>query len=87
MKIKAVLFDIDNTLYDTKTLALNSRKNAVKAMVEAGLDVDVDEALKKLSKIVKKHGPNYDHHYDRLLEEYCIKYNPRIIAAAVVAYH
>lgn len=87
MKIKAVLFDIDNTLYDTKTLVVNSRMNAVKAMIEAGFEANVEDALKKLSMIVKKNGPNFDHHYDTLLQEYGLDVNPRIIAAGIVAYH
>ena len=87
MKIKAVLFDIDNTLYNTKALVVNSRRNAVKAMIEAGLDVNVEDALKKLSEIVRKYGPNYDQHYDRLLEVYDIPSNPRIISAGIIAYH
>lgn len=87
MEIKAVLFDIDNTLYDTKTLAVNARRNAVKAMIEAGLKADVDEAVKKLKKIVKEYGPNFDHHYDKLIESYRMQPNPRIVAAGIVAYH
>jgi len=87
VKIKAVLFDIDNTLYDTKTLVLASRRNAVKAMIEAGLDADPEEALQKLNDIVKQYGPNYDHHYNRLIESYGITPKPRIVAAGIVAYH
>lgn len=87
MKIKAVLFDIDNTLFNTQVMAANSRRNAVKAMIEAGFDVDLGEALGVLSKIVRKYGPNYDNHYDRLLEEYGLAPNHRVIAAGIVAYH
>lgn len=85
--IKAVFFDLDNTLYNTSRLAEMSRRNAVRAMIEAGLPAGEDEAMKKLLAIVRKKGPNYDHHYDRLLASYGIKKSPRIIAAGVAAYH
>ncbi len=86
-KIKAILFDIDNTLYDTGLLVESARRNAVKAMVEAGLNATEDEALEKLKKIVRKYGPNYDHHYNKLLEAFGHRENPHIIAAGIVAYH
>jgi putative hydrolase of the HAD superfamily len=85
--VKAILFDLDNTLYDTKTLAQNARLNAVKAMVEAGLTCSVDEGFTKIAEIVAQYGSNYDNHFDRLLEEYGQDANPHIIAAGVVAYH
>jgi len=85
--IKAVFFDIDGTLYDSRLLAERSRKNAVRAMIEAGLPAEEEEAMSKLASIVKKHGANYDNHYDKLLEEYGVKKSRRIVAAGVVAYH
>ena len=83
----AVLFDLDGTLYDSNTLAHSSRVNAVKAMVESGLDVDFEEAFQRLLEIVGKYGSNYDHHFDMLLESFGRKPDARIIAAGVLAYH
>jgi putative hydrolase of the HAD superfamily len=86
MKIKCVLFDIDDTLYDA-TLQMNTaRLNAVKAMIEAGLPVDIETAYEKLENIVMEFGPHYNKHFDRLLERLGIKWNPRVIAAGVIAY-
>lgn len=87
MAVKAIFFDIDNTFYDTTLLAEASRKNAVKAMIESGLDADEDKGYKKLMKIVKQHGPNYDHHYDLLVRQCNAKRNSKIVAAGMVAYH
>lgn len=83
--IKAVLFDIDNVLYDTTSQVQLARRSAVEAMVEAGLDIGVDEAIEKLEAIVKRHGPNFDRHFDVLIGESQEK--ARIVAAGVVAYH
>jgi putative hydrolase of the HAD superfamily len=86
--IKAVLFDIDNTLFDSTTLAKMSRVNAVKAMMESGLFIyNVQSGYRLLLKIVEKYGANYDQHFDRLLEAFGYKRDPKIIAAGIVAYH
>jgi putative hydrolase of the HAD superfamily len=86
--IKVVLFDIDDTLFDTATLAKMARMNAVKAMIESGLPIaNVQKGYRLLMKIVEKHGANYDQHFDRLLEALGCKRNAKIIAAGIVAYH
>lgn len=85
--IKAVFFDIDNTLYNTGRLAEASRRNAIKAMIEAGLMVGEEEGYRKLLEIVRKKGPNFDHHYDVLVKEYSGEKKHQIIAAGIVAYH
>jgi putative hydrolase of the HAD superfamily len=85
-RIKAVFFDVDNTLYDTAKQAESARENAVKAMIEAGLGVDEKTALGTLKRLVRKYGSNYGFHYDRLLESFGMKPNPRIVSAGLVAY-
>ncbi|MHA2245740.1 MAG: TIGR02253 family HAD-type hydrolase [Candidatus Hodarchaeales archaeon] len=88
MIIKAIAFDIDGTLLNTKLLVERSRLNAIKAMIEAGLHIsDVSEAYMKLLNIIQKYGPNYNHHFERFLEELSVEVNPKLIAAAIVAYH
>ncbi len=86
--IKAVFFDIDDTLFDSTTLAAMARINAIKAMMESGLPVkNITKGYNMLMKIVEKYGPNYDRHFDRLLEILENARDPRIIAAGVIAYH
>jgi putative hydrolase of the HAD superfamily len=83
-----VLFDIDDTLFDTATLAKMARMNAVKAMMESGLPIrDVQWGYRSLLKIVEKYGANYDQHFDRLLEDLGYTPDPKMIAAGIVAYH
>ena len=86
-KIKAVFFDIDDTLYDSTLQAEMVRKNAIKAMIEAGLEIKEEEGLGVLNDIVKKFGSNYQNHFNELLKEFGYDENPRIIAAGIVAYH
>jgi putative hydrolase of the HAD superfamily len=86
--IKAVLFDIDDTLFDSTTLAEMARMNAVKAMIESGLPLrDVNKGYRLLMKIVQKYGSNYDQHFDRLLDTLGCNRDPKIVAAGIVAYH
>ena len=44
-ELKAILFDIDDTLFPSSEFAEKARRSAVEAMVDAGLDVDVDVAM------------------------------------------
>ena len=87
VKIKAVFFDIDDTLYDSTKLAHMARKNAIKAMIDAGLpEKDEKKVFKTLKKIIEKFGSNYPRHYDELIKEIGGHWNPKIIASGVVAY-
>jgi len=86
VKVRCVLFGLEDTLYDASLQMNTVRLNAVKAMVEAGLPTDVETAYRVLQEIVKQHGPDYTRHFDRLLERLGLRWNPRVIAAGVVAY-
>lgn len=87
-EIKAIFFDVDDTLFDSTTLAKMARMNAVKAMIECGLPIrNVQKGYSLLMKIVEKYGSNYDEHFDRLLETLGCNRDPKIIAAGIVAYH
>ena len=86
MKIKCVLFDIDDILYDASLQAEMARLNAIRAMIEVGLPSDVENAYRVLKEIVKEYGPDYPKHFDKLLERLGLRWDPRVIAAGVVAY-
>ncbi len=83
--IKAVLFDIDNVLYNSGHQVEMARRAAVDAMVRAGLDMPVEEAYQRLEETVKRYGSNFGKHYDMLVGDRKEKY--KIIAAGIVAYH
>lgn len=89
--MKAVFFDIDDTLYSTTRFAERARMNAVRAMIRAGLRIAEAEALAELDEVIAEFSSNYEHHYEKLLlrlPEEAQGLNPAIlVAAAVVAYH
>jgi len=87
-----VLFDVDDTLYSTTAFALKARRNAVRAMIAEGLEVDEAVAFRELSEVVSEFSSNYQNHLDRLLDRLGRSRlggrNPAVvIASGVVAYH
>jgi putative hydrolase of the HAD superfamily len=86
MKVKCVLFGIDDVLYDASLQQSTSRLNAIKAMVEAGLPAEVEPTYRILQTVVKECGTDYNKHFDMLLERLGLKWDPRVIAAGVAAY-
>jgi putative hydrolase of the HAD superfamily len=90
--LKAIFFDIDDTIYSTSEFAKMARLNSVYAMIEAGLQMSVTECFDELKEVIEEFGSNFGNHYDRLLlrlpKEKYEKVNPAVIVAAgVVAYH
>ena len=84
--IKAIIFDIDNTLLDFMTMKSNAIQNAVKGMIKNGLEVDEDQAIKDIFDIYNSKG--YEH--QEVLNEYIInvlgRINYKILAAGIVEY-
>jgi putative hydrolase of the HAD superfamily len=90
--LRAVLFDIDDTLFSTSEFARKARTNAVRAMVSAGLDVPEEVVQRELDEVIAEFSSNYEHHFERLLQrlpaEATRRVNPAlIVAAGVAAYH
>jgi putative hydrolase of the HAD superfamily len=91
-RLKAVLFDIDDTLFSTSDFARRARGNAVRAMIGAGLDVPEEVVQRELDEVLAEFSSNYEHHFERLLQrlppEATRRVNPAlIVAAGVAAYH
>jgi putative hydrolase of the HAD superfamily len=91
-RLGILFFDIDDTLFSTSDFARKARRNAVRAMVKAGLQVPLDVCLRELEEVVGEFSSNYEHHFDRLLQrlppESLGGRNPAVlVAAAVIAYH
>ena len=86
MRVRYILFDIDDTLYDSTLQMSTARMNAIRAMTQTGLPTEVETTYKVLEKIVEKYGPHYSRHFDELLERLGLKWDPRVIASGVIAY-
>jgi len=92
MSLRAVLFDIDDTLFATSSFARQARRRAVDAMVRAGLDTDAEAAYAELQEVVEEFSSNYGHHFDKLVLRLHAHLRPGVhpalvIASGVCAYH
>ncbi|MBL7009301.1 MAG: haloacid dehalogenase, partial [Planctomycetes bacterium] len=68
MSLRAVFFDIDDTLYSSTRFAWRAREQAVEAMIRAGLRAGSDRVLVELQELVVEFGSNDYRHYNRLLQ-------------------
>lgn len=85
--VRAVLFDIDDTLFPSSEFSSQARKKAVAAMIRAGLEATPKAALSELSKIVKSKGSNFSGHFNILVRRFPSASPLRAAAAGVAAYH
>jgi putative hydrolase of the HAD superfamily len=85
-KVRAIIFGIDDVLYDATYQTSNARLAAVRAMIEAGLPVDLETGYRTLEAIVKELGPDSTRHFNTLMDRLGLKWTPQVVAAGVVAY-
>ncbi|MEL6712628.1 MAG: TIGR02253 family HAD-type hydrolase [Planctomycetota bacterium] len=90
--MKAVLFDLDDTLFSTTVFARRARENAVAAMAAQGLETPPDKLLEELMEVIREFGSNYGSHFDKLVQRLPRhereRINPAVVVAAgIVAYH
>jgi putative hydrolase of the HAD superfamily len=86
MQIKAVIFDLDNTLVDFMKMKREAVAAAARAMVDHGLPMKEEEAVARLFDIYDRQGIEYQEVLDHFLEEEMGRLDHRLLAAGVVAY-
>jgi HAD superfamily hydrolase (TIGR02253 family) len=86
MAIKAILFDIDNTLVDFMKMKTKSCEAAIEAMIKAGLKANREEGMKALFTIYDKYGIEYQPVFIKLLKQLNGKADYKIIASGIIAY-
>jgi len=84
--IKAIVFDLDNTLVDFMRMKEQSVISAVEAMIDAGLTMSKEEAIDKIFEVYKREGIEDQKVFDKFLAEYVGDIDYRILAAGIVAY-
>ncbi|HOD89629.1 MAG TPA: TIGR02253 family HAD-type hydrolase [archaeon] len=86
MKIKAILFDLDNTLIDFVKMKEQCVKKAAKAMIKNGLPLTQKDAEKEIWDIYKKYGWEYQKVFQKLLLNHMSRIDYSILAPGIVAY-
>ncbi len=84
--IRAIVFDLDNTLMDFMKMKDLGVQGAVDAMIDAGLSMGRDEAHRKIYEIYKLEGIEYQHVFDAFLQTELGRIEPKLLAAAIVGY-
>lgn len=84
--IQSVIFDLDNTLVDFMKMKRRAIEAAIPAMIDAGLDISIDDANKKINEIYLERGIEYQKVFDLFLQEVNNKVDNKILASGIVAY-
>jgi putative hydrolase of the HAD superfamily len=84
--IKAVIFDLDNTLVDFMAMKRQAVDAAIGAMMDAGLKLTFDQMKTHIDAIYKEQGIEYQQVFDQLLKELLGKVDMRILSAGIIAY-
>lgn len=84
--IRAVIFDLDNTLVDFMKMKRRAIEEAIPAMIDAGLQLSVEESNKVIDEIYKEQGIEYQQVFDAFLQRVLKKVDYKILSAGIVAY-
>ena len=84
--IKAIIFDLDNTLLDFMKMKQFAVKAAITAMNEAGLNIDEDQAYKDIFKLYESKGWENQQVFDDFLMQNFGEVSNKILAAGIVSY-
>ena len=84
--IKAVVFDLDNTLIDFKKMKESAVDASVEAMVDAGLRLPSDTIKQKIYEVYESEGIEYQNVFDHALTDLQGEIDYKVLAAGIVAY-
>ena len=84
--IKAVIFDLDNTLLDFMKMKDYAVKAAIDGMIEAGLDIDPDKSYETIIGIYEEEGWENQQVFNHFLNKTIGEVNNKYLAAGIVAY-
>ena len=84
--IKAVVFDLDNTLLDFMKMKNTAVEAAVSGMIFSGLEVNKEAAIQKIYSIYDSKGYEYQEVFDSFLKDTIGKVDYKILASGIIAY-
>lgn len=84
--IKAVIFDLDNTLIDFMRMKSRAVEAAINSMIDAGLEYSYKAVKSKIDEIYQEKGIEYQQVFDLLLQTLLGKVDNKILSAGIVAY-
>jgi putative hydrolase of the HAD superfamily len=84
--IKAVIFDLDNTLVDFMAMKRQAIDAAVNSMIDAGLNLPAAEVRGRIEAIYKERGIEFQSVFDQFLYDLFQKVDYKILSAGIIAY-
>ena len=84
--IRAIVFDLDNTLVDFMRVKREAVEAAIDGMIDAGIATPREQLKTRIDAIYKQHGLEYQKVFDQLLENEFGQIDPKILASGIVAY-
>jgi putative hydrolase of the HAD superfamily len=84
--LKAVIFDLDNTLVDFMLMKRQAIDAAINAMRDAGLKLRPEEIRERIDQIYNERGIEFQSVFDELLYREFSKIDYKILSAGVIAY-
>jgi putative hydrolase of the HAD superfamily len=84
--IRAIVFDLDNTLTDFMRMKEAAIQAAMDGMIDAGLKISRDELRVRIDAIYKQRGLEFQQVFDELLATELGQIDPKILASGIVAY-
>jgi HAD superfamily hydrolase (TIGR02253 family) len=84
--IKAVVFDLDNTLVDFMSMKRTAVDAAITAMIDAGFDLTFEQVKSHIDRIYNEQGIEYQRVFDQLLHETLGRVDYKILSAGIIAY-
>ncbi|MCD6226242.1 MAG: HAD-IA family hydrolase [Candidatus Aenigmarchaeota archaeon] len=84
--IKAIMFDLDNTLIDFVRMKKLSCEAAIDAMIDNGLKISKKKALKIMFDLYNKYGWEYQRIFQLFMKKVIKKIDYRIMCSGIVAY-
>jgi putative hydrolase of the HAD superfamily len=84
--IRAIIFDLDNTLTDFMKMKRASIDAAVDGMLDAGLTLPREEVATRIYEVYDREGIEYQKVFDRFLNEALGRIDYKILSSAIVAY-
>ena len=84
--VRAIVFDLDNTLTDFMRMKAAAIDAAVDAMIDAGLRLPREAVRARIDAIYQEQGLEYQKVFDQLLESELGHIDPKILASGIVAY-
>lgn len=84
--IKAVVFDLDNTLMDFMKMKTISCEEALSAMIDAGLNINKKAGMKRLFDLYDEYGIEFHEAFQVFLRKEIGKIDWKILASGINAY-